>query len=147
MDVQQLDVGPWKLDGGRSYVVRWILSAARSTRWTLDSGRSTKDVGRKTFDSARCTLFAHTLAVVEWTLDIGCSDVECWTLDVGHWIGRTFRRWTCGCWTLDVGRRTLDVELWNIGRWDVGRWTLDVGTFDVRTLDIGRKILDVKRGT
>ena len=62
-------------------------------------------------------------------------------LDVGHWIGLAFIRWTCGCWTLDVGRRTLDVELWNIGRWDVGRWTfrtLDVGRWTLRRLMLGR---------
>ena len=74
LDVRQLDVGPWKLDGGRSYVVRWILSGARSTRWTLDSGRSTKDVGRKTFDSARCTL--HVVR----------SHVGRCRLDVRHWL-------------------------------------------------------------
>ena len=137
------------MEVGRWTFICCTLDIVRCTLNTLDVGLWTFDerCRRKTFDSARCTLFAHTLDVVDWTLDIGCSDVECWTLDVGHWIGRTFRRWTCGCWTLDVGRRTLDVELWNIGRWDVGRWTLDVGTFDVRTLDVGRKILDVKRWT
>ena len=73
-----MDVGPWKLDVGlwavdigtldvgRSYVSRWMLSAA-STRWTLAVGtfghsdvgldvERERDVGRWMFDSARSTL-------------------------------------------------------------------------------------------
>ena len=94
-----------------------------------------RDVARWMFDSARCTLFAHALDVVYWTLSNGCSDVGRWTLDVGRWdIGLLgVRRWKlldvvgrCStllerCWTLldVVGRcwTLLDVRMLDIRRW------------------------------
>ena len=169
MDVRQLDVGPWKLDvglwavdiwtlgvgRGRSYVFSWMLSAARSTRWTMDVGSWTLEVGRWTCWTrwTRWTL-GHSD-----TLDVGLDvererDVGLWMFDsarctlhvVRPYVGRCGldgRHWLLGCWMLDVVDWTLD-----IGCWDVGCWTLDrtdVQQLDVRMLDIGRRTSNVGR--
>ena len=77
-----MDVGSWTLEVGRwtrwTYWTRWTLghSDVRTLAWTLNVN-VTLDFGCLTLHVALCTLFAHTLDVVDWTVDIGCWDVGC----------------------------------------------------------------------
>ena len=172
-----LDVGLWAVDvwtlgvgRGRSYVFSWMLSAARSTRWTMDVGswaldtldildtldvgtfgrsdvgldfERERDVGLWMFDSARCTLHVVRPFVGRCGLDGRHWLLGCWMLDVGSDGRSAIGRADVGYWTSDVERWTL-----NFGTLGIGCWTLlDVGTFDVWTLDVGRKMLDVERWT